>query len=178
MDQSLLSLIKFIFWPPFSGGQQKETQKGIACYLMVRCRLCLLYIKTYSVYNKCYFGQRRYCRRRPWLVFQFLSLTCYFIGYRRCCKKSIGKMWFGVLHTFHLKRAVYSRRINRGLPTFAAEFYAPELFKFPVVQQRHDQHHKAGTCIVTTPCATLGGGGSMTWGWKKPVRHFRPFFVE
>ena len=141
---------------------------------MLRRRLCL-YIKTYSVYNKCYFGQRRYCRRRPWLVFQFLSLTCCFIGYRRCCKKSIGKMWFGVLHTFHLKRAVYSRRINRGLPAFAAEFYAPELFKFPVVQQRRDQHHKAGTCIVTTPCATLGGGGSMTWGWKKPVRHFRPF---
>ena len=40
-----VSLIKFIFWPPFSGGQQKETQKGIACYLMIRRRLCLYIIK-------------------------------------------------------------------------------------------------------------------------------------
>ena len=71
-------------------------------------------------------------------------------------------MRFGVLHTFQLKRAVCSRRINRESPAFAAEYYAPELFKFPVVQQCRDQHHKAGTCIVTTPCATLGGGGSMT----------------
>ena len=30
--------------------------------------------KTYSVYNKCYFGQRRYCRRRPLWLFQTLSL--------------------------------------------------------------------------------------------------------
>ena len=40
-----LSLIKFIFWPPFSGDQQKRTQIGIACCLTIKRRLCLLYIK-------------------------------------------------------------------------------------------------------------------------------------
>ena len=144
---------------------------------MLRRRLCL-YIKTYSVYNKCYFGQRRYCRRRPLRLFQFLSLTCYFIVYRRCCKKSISKMWFGVLHTFHLKRAVYSRRINREIPAFVAGISVSELFKFPVVQQRCDQHHKAGTCMVTTTCATL------RWRWEYDMRMedastaLPSFFVE
>ena len=39
-----------------------------------------------------------------------------FLLYRRCCNKSRGKMQFGVLHTFQLKRAVCSRRINREIP--------------------------------------------------------------
>ena len=87
-----------------------------------------------------------------------------FISYRRCCNKSRGKLRFGVLHTFHLKRAACSRRINREIPAFVAGISVSELFKFPVVQQRCDQHHKAGTCMVTTTCATL------RWRWEFDMR--------
>ena len=101
-----------------------------------------------------------------------------FISYRRCCNKSRGKLRFGVLHTFHLKRAACSRRINREIPAFVAGISVSELFKFPVVQQRCDQHHKAGTCMVTTTCATL------RWRWEYDMRMedastaLPSFFVE